>query len=157
MVTEAVGGSHRGTLLAPDGAGQRVSLSGVSFGDVLRALNPLQYLPVIGTIYRAVTGDVAPMGLRAVVSAAAGLLTGGPIGLVTSIAGDLLEHYIPVEDELRATIGVSAMARAAGVGPDADPAIAGGADRPSAVSGPPSAPAIRVAEAYRSAGLLGAV
>jgi hypothetical protein len=32
----------------------------ISFGDVLSALNPLQYLPVVGSIYRAVTGDTIP-------------------------------------------------------------------------------------------------
>ena len=36
----------------------------ISFHDILSALNPLQYLPVIGTIYRAVTGDQIPELLR---------------------------------------------------------------------------------------------
>jgi len=36
----------------------------VPFKDVLRALNPLQHVPVVGTIYRAVTGDTIPAPLR---------------------------------------------------------------------------------------------
>jgi hypothetical protein len=70
----------------PAAAQTAPELSGVSFHDVLSALNPLQYLPVIGTIYRAVTGDEVPEPVRRVGSAICSLLTGGPIGLVVNIA-----------------------------------------------------------------------
>ena len=30
---------------------------GFSFGDILDLINPLQHIPIVGTIYRAVTGD----------------------------------------------------------------------------------------------------
>jgi len=58
----------------------------MSFREVLSALNPLQYLPVIGTIYRAVTGDQIPEPLRRVGSLIASGLLGGPFGVVIGIA-----------------------------------------------------------------------
>lgn len=53
----------------------------VSFHDVLSAVNPLQYVPVVGSIYRAATGDVPPEPLRIIGSFIVSGLTGGPIGL----------------------------------------------------------------------------
>jgi len=58
----------------------------VSFHEVLSALNPLQYLPVIGTIYRAVTGDQIPEPLRRIGTFIASCLIGGPIGAAIDIA-----------------------------------------------------------------------
>jgi hypothetical protein len=60
--------------------------SHVSFHDILSALNPLQYLPVIGTIYRAVTGDQIPEALRRIGSIIVGGLLGGPVGAAISVA-----------------------------------------------------------------------
>ena len=59
---------------------------GLSFSDVLSDLNPLQYLPVIGTIYRAVTGDTIPRPLREAGSLLVSGLMGGPVGLATNLA-----------------------------------------------------------------------
>lgn len=36
----------------------------LTFGVILSDLNPLQYLPVVGTIYRALTGDTIPKPIR---------------------------------------------------------------------------------------------
>lgn len=69
----------------------------VSFGDVLSALNPLQYLPVVGTIYRALTGDTLPEPMRAAGSMIAGGLMGGPIGVAVSAAGSLLQHVTGID------------------------------------------------------------
>jgi hypothetical protein len=79
---------------AADAAGQ-----GLSFHDVLSALNPLQYLPVVGTIYRAVTGDVIPEGLRRLGSMLVSGLMGGPIGLAINIATTLAEKAIGIDPE----------------------------------------------------------
>jgi hypothetical protein len=73
--------------------------SGLSFHDVLSALNPLQYLPVIGTIYRAVTGDVIPEGLRRLGSMLVSGLLGGPIGLGINIVTTIAEKATGIDPE----------------------------------------------------------
>ncbi|MFX9038749.1 hypothetical protein ABTN43_19095, partial [Acinetobacter baumannii] len=50
---------------------------GMTFHDVLDMVNPLQQLPIIGPIYRAVTGETITPGARMMGS----MLYGGPIGL----------------------------------------------------------------------------
>lgn len=52
-----------------------------SFGDILDAINPLQHLPVIGTLYRAITGDKIGPVPRLV----GDLVFGGPLGFVSAI------------------------------------------------------------------------
>jgi hypothetical protein len=59
----------------------------ITFGDFLSGLNPLQHLPIVGTIYRAATGDVAPAAMRV----AGGFLMGGPLGAVASAVGVMVE------------------------------------------------------------------
>ncbi len=54
--------------------------SGMTFGDVVDMINPLQHLPVIGTLYRKLSGDtLSPMS-----NIIGGALFGGPIGAVAS-------------------------------------------------------------------------
>jgi hypothetical protein len=72
---------------------------GWSFHDVLSALNPLQYLPVVGTIYRAVTGDVIPEGLRRFGSMVVSGLAGGPVGLMVNIATTLAEKATGIDPD----------------------------------------------------------
>ncbi len=80
----------------------------VSFHDVLSALNPLQYVPVVGSIYRAATGDVPPEPVRIIGSLIFSGLTGGPIGLainagvtaaekITGIDPDHIMHNVLAE------------------------------------------------------------
>lgn len=53
-----------------------------SFGDVIDIINPLQHLPVIGTIYRKLTGDtIKPMS-----DIIGGAIFGGPVGAIASTA-----------------------------------------------------------------------
>ncbi len=66
---------------------------------MLHALNPLQYLPVVGTIYRAVTGDRIPEGLEMVGSLAVGAAISGPIGLVTGIAAIIAEKATGIDPD----------------------------------------------------------
>jgi hypothetical protein len=68
-----------------------------SFHQVLSALNPLQYLPGIGTIYRAVTGDQIPEAVRRIGSLAVSGLLGGPIGIVINIAITLAEKITGID------------------------------------------------------------
>jgi hypothetical protein len=72
---------------------------GLSFHDVLSAMNPLQYLPVVGTIYRAVTGDVIPEALRCGGSMLVSGLLGGPIGLGINIATTIAEKATGIDPE----------------------------------------------------------
>ncbi|MFD2261841.1 hypothetical protein ACFSM5_03010 [Lacibacterium aquatile] len=56
------------------------SEEGLTFDDVLDMVNPLHHLPIIGPIYRELTGDTLSPGARLI----GGTLFGGPVGLVAS-------------------------------------------------------------------------
>jgi hypothetical protein len=60
--------------------------SHITFGDVLSALNPLQYVPVVGMIYREVTGDQGHPALRVAVAGVATVFF-GPVGLAMAMIG----------------------------------------------------------------------
>jgi hypothetical protein len=53
---------------------------GVTFADLVDIINPLQHIPVIGTLYRKLTGDQIDPAMRI----AGGALFGGPIGAAFS-------------------------------------------------------------------------
>jgi hypothetical protein len=72
---------------------------GFSFHELLSALNPLQYLPVVGTIYRAATGDVIPEAVRCAGSMIVSGLLGGPVGLLSNIAVTLGEKATGIDPE----------------------------------------------------------
>jgi hypothetical protein len=61
---------------------------GFTFSDFLDIINPLQHIPVVSSIYRAVTGDQIDPGARL----AGGGLFGGPIGLVVSMVSGMVEE-----------------------------------------------------------------
>jgi len=52
----------------------------LTFDDLIDFINPLQHLPVIGAVYRAVTGDEIKPALQI----AGGTLFGGPTGFMSS-------------------------------------------------------------------------
>ncbi|MGK7869614.1 hypothetical protein [Falsiroseomonas sp. E2-1-a20] len=60
----------------------------LDFDQVLRALNPLQHLPVVGTIYRAPTGEGLSPALRVL---GAGVL-GGPVGMLSAAVLSAIEE-----------------------------------------------------------------
>lgn len=62
--------------IGPDGAWP-VAVPG-TFDGVLRGLNPLQHIPVVGMLYRAATGQEIPTTMRVL---GAGLV-GGPLGML---------------------------------------------------------------------------
>lgn len=75
-----------------------------SFEDVLDAINPLQHLPVVSSIYRSESGDGMSIFSRLI----GGMLFGGPIGLlaaavnagVEAVTGsDIGEHMIAMFDD----------------------------------------------------------
>ena len=61
---------------------------GLTFGDLLDVLNPLQHLPVIGDLYRSVSGDEISAGARI----SGGTLYGGPLGFLGALANTVIEE-----------------------------------------------------------------
>jgi hypothetical protein len=75
----------------PDAPEELASVSAdsdLSFEDVLKALNPLHHIPVISTIYQAITGDRIAVGPRV----AGAALLGGPVGLLVAGIGAFIEE-----------------------------------------------------------------
>ncbi|HYH20722.1 MAG TPA: hypothetical protein VD995_19130 [Azospirillum sp.] len=63
------------------------SESGLEFGDLIDAINPLQHLPIVSSVYREASGD----GIGLPARLAGGFLFGGPMGLLGSAALALFE------------------------------------------------------------------
>lgn len=79
--------------------------SGDSFwDDVLDVVNPLQHLPVVSTVYRAITGDK----IGDVEKVAGDTLYGGPIGLISSLADVAFEKITGKDfgDTVMAFVGI---------------------------------------------------
>lgn len=60
---------------------------GLSFKNVVDAINPLQQLPIVSSIYRAITGDTISSGARI----AGGTLYGGPIGFASALFNEIVK------------------------------------------------------------------
>lgn len=84
--------SNSVTYQAPAAPAAADAGTGLSFGAVLSDLNPLQYLPVVGTIYRAITGDEVHPAFRVAASAGMALLFGGPAGLAATMIAVAVEE-----------------------------------------------------------------
>ncbi len=78
---DMVGGQSRGgnTYWGKDGFG---------FDDFIDIVNPLQHIPVISSIYRALTGDEISPGARM----AGGTLYGGPLGFAAAVVNAAIEE-----------------------------------------------------------------
>lgn len=137
---------------APQGVGARSVLpppeGGVrtpSFGDMLSALNPLQHLPVVGAIYRHLTGD-APHPAAQVVG---GAIFGGPVGLLAGVISAAFEQTTG-KTPLQVAIGAIApaspeepLAALAQAMPEAEPAGLSDAGGPAQqVEAPPPMPSV---------------
>ena len=68
-------------------AGRLFGDDGFNFKDVLDLVNPLQHIPVVGNVYRKLTGDVLAPAMRV----AGGALFGGPLGAGLSLVGLAVE------------------------------------------------------------------
>lgn len=111
-----------GSATPPDGAGpigengvwpQPLNVTGQ---DVLRGLNPLQHVPVVGMIYRAATGEQIPSPMRVL---GAGIL-GGPLGMLGAAFMGLLEELIrmgPDTSRPPVPVGMSETGSQSGVEP----------------------------------------
>ena len=60
---------------------------GFTFLDFLDIINPLQHIPIIGTLYRQMTGDTLDPGSRVI----GGTLFLGPFGTVASLANVIID------------------------------------------------------------------
>ncbi len=71
---------------------------GITFGDVLDIINPLQHIPIVSAIYRMATEDDIGVGSRIL----GGALFGGPLGLLIAgltaifeeISGGSIEEHV---------------------------------------------------------------
>ncbi|WP_454020288.1 hypothetical protein [Azospirillum sp. Marseille-Q6669] len=60
----------------------------MSFGDFLDIINPLQHIPIVNTVYREITGDTIRPSSKVI----GGILFGGPLGGMASIANAVVEQ-----------------------------------------------------------------
>jgi hypothetical protein len=70
-----------------------------AFHELLSELNPLQYIPVVGTIYRALTGDKISDDARTIGSLVLSGITGGPVGVAVSVAAMAAEKATGIDPE----------------------------------------------------------
>jgi hypothetical protein len=112
----------------------------LSFRDVLSALNPLQYLPVVGTIYRAVTGDQIPEALRRIGSVIASGLIGGPIGAAVNVAVQVMEKATGIDLDQTGQRFVTAATHAGEATASVRPAVAAAVAMSDGASVPPAKP-----------------
>lgn len=113
-----------------------------TFHELLSEMNPLQYLPVVGTLYRSLTGDVIPESVRQIGSMVVSGLIGGPIGVAINIATLAAEKATGIDPE---AIGHRLLADI-GIGNDSAPAEANKVATPAAAIAPASS-SIRLASA----------
>jgi hypothetical protein len=131
----------------------------LTFDDVLDLVNPLQHLPVISTIYRAITGDKIKPAMQIM----GDLGYGGPTGFVLScfqvlfnqISGDDIGGHI-----LSFLDGKDSPKVAVAPAPGGDPAVqvasaaeappVVAADTPAATAGGPPPTPLNVADAIQS-------
>ncbi len=88
----------------------------VSRQDVMRGLNPLQHLPVVGMIYRAATSEQIPTTMRV----AGAAVIGGPLGMIGAGLMSLFEAIFSMgPDTSRPAVpaGMSQTGSEAGVQP----------------------------------------
>jgi len=129
------------------------------FHALLSELNPLQYLPVVGTLYRSVTGDTIPQGVREFGSFIVSGLTGGPVGLATNMVLLAVEKVTGIDPEaigqnLLADIGIGHGATPQPATAQATPLIfptAIGPAAPTATAAPTTAPAAATSAATTAA------
>src|ERR1700761_6538336 len=98
-----------------------------TFHDFLSIINPLQHLPVIGTLYRAITGDTISAPERI----AGDTLYGGIWGAVSSIADTAFEALTGKD------VGDTVLALFTGSHDKAPVQVASNAAPPAAPASPP--------------------
>ena len=125
---------------------------GLTFGDFLDIINPLQHIPVVSTVYRMITGDEIGMGARMV----GGALFGGAIGFAAAgiVAGFEEASGGTVEQHVASLFGLDKQGTA-GAADAARPQLAATTPQSASSStfGPTSIPTLTTEQA---AALIGA-
>ena len=80
---ETAARSNEATNLRTSAKNALFGQDGLNFRDVIDLINPLHHIPIVGKIYRAITGDQIAPGIRI----AGGTIFGGPIGAAFAAAG----------------------------------------------------------------------
>jgi hypothetical protein len=115
--------------------------SGFSFKDLLDIVNPLQHIPVVGTLYRAITGDT----IKTFPKIAGDTLYGGIEGFVGSMADTIFEKVtghnmgdtvLAMVEHLFDSSPSDAPATAVASNTPADPSATPAATDPSALTAP---------------------
>lgn len=86
LVTPAVSNAQLGVPAAPSLAVADDD-DGFSFDDLLDVVNPLQHIPIVGTLYRALSGDT----IKTLPKIAGDALFGGLTGFASSVADAMFE------------------------------------------------------------------
>lgn len=104
----------------------------LSFADLLDIINPLQHVPVLSDLYRDLTGDTIKPQARVL----GGMLFGGPVGLVSSIAS------VAAEETGGQDLGGTVMATLFGPDTPGEPVVAATSGQQQAtLPGDPAQPA----------------
>ncbi|GAB4576661.1 MAG: hypothetical protein Tsb0019_01230 [Roseibium sp.] len=86
--------------------------AGLSFGDFIDVINPLQHIPGIAELYRKVTNDRISDDARTAGNMLYGLALGGPVGLgammAYTVAGDRMKPVPNAQDMAAGQLGQAA-------------------------------------------------
>jgi hypothetical protein len=104
----------------------------LTFRDFLSAINPLQHLPIVGTLYRDITGDTLSPEARL----AGGMLFGGPIGMIFAAVN------AAAEEETGRDYGAQTLAALRGEDTTQPPANSAAALRLAKATDPAASPAL---------------
>ncbi len=104
----------------------------LTFRDLLAAINPLQHLPIVGTLYRDITGDTISPEARLT----GGMLFGGPIGFIFAAMN------AAVEEETGRDFGAQTLAALRGEDTNQPPPNSSAAVRLAKAADPAASPAL---------------
>jgi hypothetical protein len=116
--TKALVDATKASAAKPD---ESDSMWHVSFDDVLDVVNPLQHLPIVGTVYRALTHDQ----IKTPEKIAGDTLYGGVMGLASSVAD------LAFEKATGHNFGDTVLAMFTGHYSDEKPTAVASADKPA--------------------------
>ncbi|MBS0469928.1 MAG: hypothetical protein JSR60_02565 [Proteobacteria bacterium] len=86
-VNPTAAGQHPAAAAAAQATAAGTEDDSLTFGDILDVVNPLQHFPIVGTLYRAITGDT----IKTLPKIAGDALFGGIPGLASSVADSIFQ------------------------------------------------------------------